>query len=245
MIRVAVASVVSLLALPAAANAALPAAHPPANTVAGARLAWPLKTAETSLAPGSKLTVTVRSTRRRAIVSLVRADARGIPTRLLARRTLRSGAFTVSLPVDQGAAYQLRVVVAGKRYWSWITTPAAASADPCIPQTAPASAELQLQTTSLARGGSLAYAVHNTGSTCLTAGEGYSWERKAGDGSWQAVPLPWPFSAVGVLVRAGASYAKTARLPEDAQPGTYRLHDSVSTQAGTVDLYSPNVEVTG
>ena len=59
------------------------------------------------------------------------------------------------------------------------------------------------------------------------------------------MPAPGPFSTVGVLVRAGASYAKIARLPEDAQPGTYRLRDGVSTQAGTVDLYSPAIEVTG
>jgi hypothetical protein len=133
VVRVAIASVVSLLALPAAAHAALPAAHPPARSVAGVKVTWPLQAAETSLAPGSKLAVKVRSSHRRAVVSLLRADARGIPTRLLARRTLRSGAFRVGLPADQGAVYQLRVVVAGKRYWSWITTPAPPTPQCSIP----------------------------------------------------------------------------------------------------------------
>ena len=119
-----------LLVLPATAEAALPAAKTPPRSVAGVKITWPLTAAETSLAPGSSLAVAVRSSHRRAQLALLRVDGRGRAIRAVARKTLRSGTFSIALPATAGARYRLALEVAGKRYWSWITTPVPLPAAP-------------------------------------------------------------------------------------------------------------------
>jgi hypothetical protein len=250
MLRVALSSLVVILLAPAAANAALPEAHPPGKSVAGVKLTWPLKAAETPLAPGSKLTVKVRSSHRHAKLSLIRVDARGVPLRALARRTVRSGTFSVTLPAEIGASYQLRVVVAGKRYWSWVTTwcnlcgDTVTQVDPCHSVIEPPSAEIRLGSTTVARGGSLSFGLANTGRNCFDTGSGYTLEHQQPDGTWVQVPLP-PHTTEGYVVAVGGALALNARIPADADPGTYRIGDSVWAPEGTVQVLSGPFEVTG
>jgi hypothetical protein len=255
VLRCAIASLVGLLLIPSAASAALPPAHPPGKSVAGVKLGWP---ADVNVLGGSKVSVTVRSSHRRTQLALLRVDERGTPTRALARRTLRSGTFTATVPNDT-AHLMLRATIAGKRYWTWITSiapvsspvnPAPMPAFPCHPppSSGPAAVELRLGATTLSPGGSLPYSVVNTGQRCQTAGAPYAWQLQQPDGSWQTIQLPWAFPMFGIMLPPGASYAKTAQVPADAAPGTYRLLDSVTTDgeiypAGLIQMVSGPIVV--
>jgi|GEM_PF-5022496 len=116
---------VCLLA-PAAADAALPKAHPPKRTVAGVKVSWPVK-AKATLKPGAKLKVRVQSKRRSSKLALVRVNARGRAIKTIKRKTLRSGTWTVKLPATSNVTYALQLTIAGKRYSSWITASKSAS----------------------------------------------------------------------------------------------------------------------
>jgi hypothetical protein len=250
MFKVAVGSVVSLVAVPAAAQAAMPPAHAPAKTLAGARIGWPLTRPATSLGPGSKLTVTVRSTQRRALLSLLRVDSRGIPTRSVARRTLRSGRFTVTLPAEAGASYQLRVVVAGKRRWSWITTPLPAGVTlppaPAAPTPPagnlacdiawPAGQALVLDPATVTPGQSFAYVVRN-GIPAIDVGA--RWERKDGD-----VWVPFPAGQVESPSTRPVTFAgleRHATLPAGAAAGRYRLVETLDYNPPECDYPAQDV----
>ena len=212
----------------------LPPAHPPAPTVAGVHVRWP---AATTLAPGAQVRVIVHSHRRRAVLSLVRVDGRGTPTRAIARRTLRNGTFTATLPGDSGVTYALRATIARKRYWSWISTPAPAPpAPPTCPSDSAPIARLSLGAASVARGGTLPYKVINLGKACITEGAPYLLDHQEGDGSWTTLPPP-PFPMYAVLVPPGTSYDKQASIPADAPAGTYRLEDpQVGLTSGTFEV---------
>jgi hypothetical protein len=266
MVRVALVSLVSLLAVPAAARAALPPANPPAKSVAGVKLGWPLKGPESSVTSGSALTVKVRSSKRRAVVSLVRTDAAGKPNLLIARRALRNGSFKIAVPQAGGQRYQLRVEIAGKRYFSWVITPAGVTCSLCTnihrssplpppdpgPAPLPLTCDISLPTPdvqvrvdsqTLTLGGTLDYAIV-AGSQCVTAGAGYTWQRQLADGTWEALPAP-PFPSYAVLLKPRGTFAKSAVLPADAGPGTYRLVDQVSVGAVPVDLVTGAFAVAG
>ncbi len=203
-----------MLALPASVQAALPAAHPPPRSVAGVKIAWPLTAAETSAAPRSSLAVKVRSSHRRAQVALIRVDARGRAIRAVARKTLRSGTFTVALPGAAGARYRLALEVAGRRYWSWVTTPAPLHAaapvpvpvpapapdcagygacDPyCSRLTGPAQAVVTATPAQVPAGGTVTIRIQNIGTTCLISlntGVGLCVERKLPEGTFEALPV--------------------------------------------------------
>jgi hypothetical protein len=199
---------------------ALPPAHVPPPAVAGVRLSWP---SATTLLPGAKVTVRVRSRRRRAVLSLVRVDGRGTPTRAIARRTLRDGTFAATLPSEWGATYALRATIARTRYWSWISTPPpggsiAPPAEPCPSDSAPV-ARLSLGAGTVARGAAMPYKVINVGKACLTEGAPYLLDHLQDDGTWATLPPP-PFPMYAVLVPPGTSYAKHAAKPADAPAGT-------------------------
>ena len=100
---------------------ALPPAAPPAPVVAGVQVSWPLSKHETVLSPGAKLTVRIVSKRRHAQVSFVRVNAAGKGLATVAKRTLRRGSFTATVPVaTPGARYALRLTVAGRKRFSWV-----------------------------------------------------------------------------------------------------------------------------
>jgi hypothetical protein len=237
MVRVVIASVVSLLALPAAAHASSLDAKPPPKSVAGVKITWPLKAnAVTLMDPGAKVSVKVRSEHRRAVISLLRADARGIPTRLLARRTLRSGTFTAALPADQGVLYQLRAVVNGRRYWAWIATivpvpPKAVDPMPVLGSLAcdiAPTGRIELDPATVTPGVQFMYRVT---STTAEPDLGGAWQRKDA-GAWVAYPDGQVEPANG----APATFAgleRHATLPAGAPSGTYRLVETLEQPGGS------------
>jgi hypothetical protein len=237
MRRIALVAALMPLVIAAPARAALPPAHPPAKKVAGVRVSWPPLT---TVKAGTIVGVKVSSAHRRSQLSLLRVDAAGRPVRALFRDTLLSGTFSVTIPpAPAGARYELRLEVAGKRYWSWLTTPTATPvlAAPVMipapqpePQTCtsgPAVGELRIANTSVAPGGLLSYMLVNTGTTCLWAGPSWALERQLGDGSWTAVETDAVFTTEVQQLRPGAAYSKQAMVPADAPPGSYRLIDKL------------------
>ncbi len=98
---------------------------------AEAKVTWP-KT--TNVQPGAKLTVKVASKHRRAQLAFVRVS----PRATLARKTLRTGRFTVTVPAGAGVTYELRATVAGRRTIKRFTTPTAPPVGAPAPIVAPA-----------------------------------------------------------------------------------------------------------
>ena len=98
---------------------------------AEAKITWP-KT--TNVQPGAKLTVKVASKHRRAQLAFVRVS----PRATLARKTLRTGRFTVTVPAGAGVTYELRATVAGRRTIKRFTTPTAPPVGVPAPIVAPA-----------------------------------------------------------------------------------------------------------
>jgi hypothetical protein len=249
MRRIALVAAVMPLVIAAPARAALPPAHPPAKKVAGVRITWPPLT---TVKAGTIVGVKVSSSYRRSELSLLRVDAAGHPVRRLVRDTMLSGTFSVTIPPGPpGARYQLRLVVAGKRYWSWLTTPAATAAVPAAPvvipapqpeqecASGPATGELRIANTSVAPGGILPYELVNTGSTCVWVSPGWRLERQQGDGTWASVPAEYFFPSIAERLRPGASYSEQAMIPADAVPGAYRVLDTMIGGGGTLSFAVP------
>lgn len=227
---------------------ALPPAEPPARVVSGVRITWPLAKAETVLEPGTKLTVRIASKRRRAKVSFVRVNANGKALATVGRRTLRRGSFTVTVPnATPGARYALRLTVAGRKRFSWVTTPIPVPppAPPAVvaapaPTSTPApvmngycsednppqrfediNATVSPAAIAVRAGETLDYTITNVGPGVFSASGG-------------AVVVPDGETASGVTLQnpftrlvAGASTKRTATVPADTEPGTYRLAGAV------------------
>ncbi|MDA0173488.1 hypothetical protein OJ998_30570 [Solirubrobacter taibaiensis] len=98
---------------------------------AEAKVTWPKLT---NVQPGAKLTVKVTSKQRRAQLAFVRVS----PRATLARKTLRNGRFTVTVPKGDGVTYELRSTVAGRRTVKRFTTPTPPPAGAPAPIVAPA-----------------------------------------------------------------------------------------------------------
>ena len=212
--------------------AALPPAEPPARVVAGVQVTWPLSKPETSLAPGSKLTVRIASKRRRAQVSFIRVNAQGDGLATVAKRTLRRGSFTVTVPAATGARYALRLTVAGRKRFSWVTTPVPAPPAPaphsfCGPNNPPqARADINGTVTpasaTIQAGQTLAYTVGNTGPGIFTAAGAAVLVREGES------PPNRPDFGPTTLLRAGEVSAQSTVIPADTAPGVYRLSAGIS-----------------
>jgi hypothetical protein len=118
------------VAIPAVAASWAPDAEVLARD--GVRVGWPLHQPQTTLRPGTNLTVTVGSAgtsrvSRATDVALLRVTARGVPMRVVARRRLRSGRYTVTLPTGDGRIYALRLTVARHSWQALVTTRAPAA----------------------------------------------------------------------------------------------------------------------
>jgi hypothetical protein len=232
---------------------ALPPAEPPARVVAGVQVTWPLAKPETVLAPGSKLTVRIASKRRRAQVSFVRVNATGKGLATVARRTLRRGAFTVAVPPALGARYALRVTVAGRKRFSWVTTPPPLPAP--IPEATPVPAagpppvpycpnpqppgswpepEVLLGPTPVRPGDTLAYSVTNRFNDAIRVMSGAVLARSTD-------PRP-DWTGAATTLEGGASESRTFVIPDDLEPGTYVL--GVAANAGECDIVYPDSAAT-
>jgi hypothetical protein len=222
---------------------ALPPAEPPAQSLAGVHVTWPLKAAETTLAPGAKLVVRVSSPRRRAQLSLVRVDARGRALRTITRRTLRKGTFTAMVTAaTPGARYALRLNVGALKRWSWITTPRPAAPAPPpapVPVATPAptvepkplgfcgevwwpwsafAASVATSVTTVTAGEPLTYTVTNTGQGPM--GDTGRFELQPEDQLSHGWGKPGDH---GGSLPAGESAEHEITIPADTEPGRYRV----------------------
>jgi hypothetical protein len=235
---------------------ALPPAEPPARVVAGVQVSWPLSKPETELAPGAKLTVRVASKRRRAQLSFVRVNAAGKGLSTVAKRTLRRGSFTVTVPVaTAGARYALRLNVAGRKRFSWVTipvppipAPAAPVATPtptsislCGPSSPPQhvgdiNPTLTLASTTVAAGETLALTVGNAGPGTFSVG-GSAWLVPEGQN-------PWPFgnlSGTSTTLRAAEATQRSLLVPIGTAPGRYRVAAPITFQSCDVIATQPEL----
>jgi hypothetical protein len=200
MLRALVVATTAALALPAAAQASV-------------KITWPRPA---TVEAGTKVKVKIRSDRP-VRVALVRESASGRIMRTLARRTLRTGTFTVAVPVG---GHALRVT-SGKRHSQHAIRGVYSH---CVAATAQTT-KLRLSATSVQRGGTLAYDLVNTGDRCVYTGFAYTFQRQAADGAWAPGPLPPPVPLIQVIVGPNEALAKSATVPADAEPGHYRLVD--------------------
>jgi Big-like domain-containing protein len=81
---------------------------------------------------------------------------------------------------------------------------------------------LELSAPAAAPGGIVGYAVTNAGDVPIMLGEAYELERLS-NGEWERVELPYAFRLWGRRVESGDRYELSARVPDLAQPGRYRL----------------------
>lgn len=227
---------------------ALPPAEPPARVVSGVRVMWPLAKAETVLEPGSTLTVRIASKRRRAKLSFVRVNASGKGLATVARRTLRRGSFTVTVPnATPGARYALRLTVAGRKRFSWVTTPvpvipAPVAAPPVAPSPTPAppptllpfcgegnppqrlediNATVSPAAMTVRAGETLDYTTTNLGPGVFSV-TGAAAVVPDGETASSFTEEERPYTR---LV-AGESAQRAITVPADTAPGMYRLHTS-------------------
>lgn len=250
---------VAVLALMIAAPAVATAQAPP-KSISGVKVTWPK---QTHVAPGTKLTVKVQSSKRRAQLAFVTATP-GTKRVALARRTLRNGTFTVTVPAVAAATYLLRITVAGRRYSSVITTPGAKlPGPPEIPTVAPTptptptpgplalctgpilpfAAEVTLAATTVRAGDPLDYALVNTGQAQVRVEQE---RRLLTEDRRGSVTLPGAGPAV--VLQAGEQATRQAVIPADTAPGRYRIHQFVThaqcDMVGTGPVESPVFEVT-
>lgn len=255
-----------LLALPAAAAAQEPDARLPSKQAlrgTGVRVAWPLGE-RAQMPAGSALRVRViqrRAGRRRVTVSLVRYTPSGRPRATEQRRVLRRGVATLRVPEAAATIYQLRLSVAGRRYWSWVETPQAPDQvvtnppasdppPPCSPQAQRgiSAAQMALMTSSGRVDDRIRYTITNTGERCVELRSEYVWERQQAGGSWTPVPRPEPYPprpAVVEVVVPGQTREFGAWVWPTLQPGRHRLRLEVSTDRDTWAIYAGPFDVTG
>ena len=223
---------------------ALPPAEPPARVVAGVQVTWPLTKSETVLAPGAKLTIRVASKRRSAKLSFVRVNASGKALSTVAKRTLRRGSFTVTVPSASGARYALRLAVAGRERFSWVTTPAAVAPAPpaptATPTPAPTSVPLSFCPDTPPQTSADINATITPASPTVEPGETLAFEiTNAGPGGFTALGAAkvvpdgqpatayWASEAPMTGLRPGESAQRSVLVPADTAPGMYRIQTEV------------------
>jgi hypothetical protein len=228
--------VASLAAMPATAAALSPSAPPGSSPrspdaqvlrKAGLRVSWPVGALPQIWRGGQTVTVRVTPLRRRhrsATVSLVRVRRDGRDGRTLARRTLRAGRFSVTLPRALGRRYALRLRV-GRRTWS---SPIEVRADGTgCPLTGRSSADMTVEPSAGRPDDPVTVFVRNTGETCLSGG-GFRWERLLADGTWQPVPQPDlsrypPVPTILIPRLPGTTFADGAFVWPELDPGPHRI----------------------
>ncbi len=200
---------------------------PAAAQASKLEITWPERRA---YEPGERLTVRIASDRRVRAV-LVRESSKGRVLRTIRRRTLRSGRFSAVVPSP--GRYSLRLkVVGGHSYKRRVTV---TQLTHCTTRRGD-RAKLRLGATTATAGGVLPYTLVNTSRGCLSGGPSYSFDHLLPDGSWEGIPTGLVFPAVLIFIPAGESFAKQAKVPAGAVPGTYRVLDSLIGNAGAIPV---------
>ena len=76
----------------------------------------------------------------------------------------------------------------------------------------------------------------NTSRGCLSGAPSYAFDHLLPDGNWERIPTGLVFPAVAIFIPAGESFAKQAKVPAGAVPGTYRVLDSLTGSAGAIPV---------
>jgi len=207
--RVFVAAVaVLLVAAPSVAAAA-----PPNLSRHGIAVTWPKGDTVPANAP---FEVKVQSKREKVSLKLTRVSESGKLMRVLARKTVHTGALNVTLPATVGARYRLTMEAVDREWTEDFKTSCGAGGTPGVEgNVTPAAAR---------SGDRVVLRMHNTGTSCLSYGSVYGWERQLGDGSWQNVPIP----GNNAWTAEGRSLTPSSWTGESVwvwptEPGAYRL----------------------
>ena len=83
-------------------------------------------------------------------------------------------------------------------------------------------ARLEVSAAAAAPGASVSYAVTNAGELPIMLGDAYELERLSDD-AWERVEVPYAFRLWGRRLESGDRYELSARVPDLARPGRYRL----------------------
>ena len=97
-------------------------------------------------------------------------------------------------------------------------------------------AELRLGATTATAGGVLPYTLVNTSRGCLSGAANYSFDHLLPDGTWERIPTGLVFPAVLIVIPAGESFAKQAKVPAGAIPRTYRVLDNLTGSDGAIPV---------
>jgi len=243
-------ALLATLPVATAASAATPTApNAKALRALGVKVAWPLRGASPVVKPGTTLIVKVTHLAGKkgtpVKLTLARVDAKGRTTTTVRSATVKSGAFTATVPKGDGLAYALSLSAKKVRFTGRFRTPAAAkpppakpdapAADPCRPAgtAATPAATVQLGATTVVAGQPVPYTVTNTGTTCLTANGHYGWQRLTSDGwTFVALPLslPDPVRVLPGATWSGADGQAVARTGTSFAPGRYRLTPNLAVE---------------
>jgi hypothetical protein len=220
-------ALVALGVVPSAADAKPP--DRAALRALGVSVTWPVSGSAASVRAGEYLSVEVRSRRRQVRVALVRLSGEGRPG-VVAQRRLRRGAFRTRLP-STGGRYRLQLDVAGRR---WST--AIEALLPTCPPAGRTEGALRLSATTVRRGDVIEVTVINTGTTCLSGGWDFFYERLREDGTWERVPANHPTPAIGVVTQPRTTTEHDALVFEELEPGRHRLVKPLSSPSGPLTL---------
>jgi hypothetical protein len=235
---------IALAATAGAAIASAPSADGAVDQRVGSYVVhWPDRAALAKLAPQDvvRFSLTHRGHNAAAVVSLVRVARSGaVIKRVSTRRFRSSGTFAAKLPAAAGH-FRLVVVTEGRQTSRSFTvatpsqtpapttTPTPATAPPCSDKSA-VQATLGTDVATAHAGQSISVTLTDTGTACLQASYGITWETLAG-GSWIEIPLNRQWPGATRFVYPGAPFVEQFKIPDDATPGTYRLGKNADTGA--------------
>jgi hypothetical protein len=225
-----VVAAVMLMVMPAGA-VAKPVGSVPSGVALkrlGLTVVWPVVQPSAVAAAGGKLTVAVVRERRARVavdVDFTRVSVNGRPIEKLQRKRFTSGgALKVMVPKTLGRHYALTLRAGRLSYRTWIEVPTPAPPTPlascAVPGTAVAT--FALDHTVLHVGDPFTYTIANTGTACLTTGEGYTFALQT-DSGWQTIPNPQVFTAEAIIIKPGQSWTGRGAVQPDLQPGHYRV----------------------
>ncbi len=229
------------VALAASAFVAPSLADAPSTQRAGGYvIAWPSAATLAAVGPGDTVRVSLvrraGARHRAAVVSLLRVASSGRPLAVVAtRRMRRRGTFTARVPAGRAGRYRLRVAIGDSRFGRsfGVSTPVSVPALVPAPAPSPAAPDpcghrgdmrgtLSVVPAEARPGQVLTTTLINTGPSCLLTGYGAGWQVRR-EGAWIDVPLNRVVSDVLRVLHPGAAFVDEFAVPQDAEPGRYRV----------------------
>jgi hypothetical protein len=202
-------------------------------SVAGVRVDWPIQAKQARMLAGQTVTVRVRSTDRRSVITLARVDRAGRVMNVVSRRALRTGTFSAKMPTASvPARYRLQLKIAGRvRREATITAP---SASPLWAANCPGVAgpvTMTVDSPTIRAGEALRYRLESRDGSCVSGG-GFAptlfYVHPNGFTEYLQPPHGTPLIGLAPhSVGPGWSHTSGVTMPADAAPGHYRIMDPV------------------